>query len=66
MNRGLCKFYGDLDKAVEAVQEAAMCIPEHDGRVSMLKIADHPIVALTVRCEKYHREGMQEVRVHYW
>lgn len=65
MNKGICKFYGDLDKAVEAAQSAFMSSPEDDGRTSMLKIADHPMVTVMVRCKKFRREPAPPAR-QYW
>lgn len=65
MNKGICKFYGDLDKAVEAAQAAVMCSHEDDGGTGILEIADHPMVTVMARCKKFRREPAPPARL-YW
>lgn len=63
MNKGICKFYGVLDKAAETALAAVMCFP--DVRTCMLKIADHPMLTVMVRCKKFRREPAPPAR-QYW
>lgn len=53
MNKGICKFYGDLDKAVEAARNANIFTPCDDGTTGMLKVADHPVMTVMVVCERF-------------
>lgn len=57
LNKGICKFYGDLDKAVEAACNANLFSPCDDGATAILKVADHPMMVVSVRCKKFRRES---------
>lgn len=53
MNKGICKFYGDLDKAVEAARNANIFNHLDDGTTEILKVADHPLMTVMVVCERF-------------
>lgn len=53
MNSGICRFYGDLDKAVEAARNANIFTPRDDGTTEILKVADHPVMTVMVVCERF-------------